>query len=148
MREVLLPSLQNQQLKGSVHYLGKLNLHEVRSCVKGADIFLLPSLWENLPYSCLEAMAAGRAIVASAQGGVPELIEHGSNGLLAKSDDPESFIKQIRILLDDPALGSRLGHAARKSVQERFTDDRVARQSVEFYSSVLQRRSEGNGRTE
>jgi len=143
MTETLLPSLQNQRLKGSIHYVGKLDLQEVRSCVRSCEIFLLPSLWENLPYSCLEAMAAGRAIVASAQGGVPELIEDGNNGLLAKPEDPASFVRQIRSLLDDESLRRRLGNAARKSVQEKFTDDRVARLSVELYERIVKERRQG-----
>ena len=137
MSETLLPSLQNQPLKGSIHYVGKLNLAEIRSFVRTADIFLLPSLWENCPYSCLEAMAAGRAIVASDQGGVPELIEHGSNGLLAKPGDPDSFVQQLRLLVEDQEMQRRLGDAARRTVQQKFTDDRVARLTAEFYGGVV-----------
>lgn len=138
MSDTLLPSLNNQQLKGSCHYVGKLNLAEVRSFVRTSDIFLLPSLWENCPYSCLEAMAAGRAIVASGQGGVPELIEHGKNGLLAKPEDPESFVQQLRLLIEDGDLRRRLGDAARRSVQQKFTDDRMARVSSDLYRSVIE----------
>jgi glycosyltransferase involved in cell wall biosynthesis len=139
MSDTLLPSLKNQQLKGSIHYVGKLNLSEVRSSVAMSDIFLLPSLWENLPYSCLEAMAAGRAIVASSQGGVPELIENGVNGLLATPEDPESFIQQLRVLIGNRELRRRLGDAARRTVQQKFTDDCVARQSAEFYQGLVER---------
>ena len=137
MSETLLPSLKGKSLKGSVHYLGKLNLKEVRSCLRAADIFLLPSLWENMPYSCLEAMAAGRAIVASDQGGIPELIDNGNNGLLASPDDPESFIRQIRVLLDDESLRKRLGRAARKTVEQNFTDYNIARRSADIYKNVI-----------
>jgi glycosyltransferase involved in cell wall biosynthesis len=147
MTDTLLPSLRDKPLKGSIHYLGKLDLKEVRSCLRASEIFLLPSVWENMPYSCLEAMAAGRAIAASAQGGVPEMIEHGRNGLLAKSEDPESFIQQLRILLEDESLRCRFGRAARKTVEELFTDDSVARRSVEFYESVINRRRVQEART-
>jgi glycogen synthase len=141
MKDTLLPSLQNQPQKGSVHYIGKLDLPDIRSCVRACDMFLLPSLWENMPYSCLEAMAAGRAIVASRQGGVPELIEHGRNGLLATCEDPDSFVGQLRILIENESLRKRLGCAARKTVEEKFTDDEVARLSVMFYQEVLAARS-------
>jgi glycogen(starch) synthase len=137
MTEVLLPSLNGQPLKGSVHYLGKLGLDDIRSCLKSADIFLLPSLWENLPYSCLEAMAAGRAIVASDQGGVPELIQDGSNGFLATAGDPDSFVAKLRALLDDAMLRQRLGRAARQTVNAKFTDECVAKQSVALYDQVV-----------
>jgi glycogen synthase len=131
-----------------VHYIGKLDLPDIRSCVRACDMFLLPSLWENMPYSCLEAMAAGRAIVASRQGGVPELIDHGRNGLLATCEDPDSFVGQLRILIEDESLRKRLGCAARKTVEEKFTDHEVARLSVMFYQEVLAARHAKGGRTQ
>jgi glycosyltransferase involved in cell wall biosynthesis len=129
--------LKSQELRGSVHYLGKLDLDELRSCVRASDIFMLPSLWENCPYSCLEAMAAGRAIVSSDQGGMPELIQHGVNGLLAKSESPESFSKQIEALILDEKLRRRLGSEARRTIEQRYTDDRIARMTIEVYQRCL-----------
>jgi len=137
MSETLLPSLKEEQLKGSVHYIGKLGLHELRSCVRIADVFLLPSLWENCPYSCLEAMAAGRAIVSSDQGGMPELIHSGVNGLLARAEEPESFIEQIDTLLKNDGLRRRLGAEARRSVERNYTDERIARLSVGLYDQCV-----------
>jgi glycosyltransferase involved in cell wall biosynthesis len=137
MKDTLLPSLRNQQLRGSFHYIGKLDLDELRSCVRAADIFMLPSLWENCPYSCIEAMAAGRAVVASNQGGMPELIQHGVNGLLAQPGAPESFARQMETLIEDETLRRRLGDAARRTVRERYTDDRVARLTVETYERCI-----------
>ncbi len=91
VEKTLKPALEGKQLAGSFRYLGKLGLQELRACARAVDIYLLPSIWENCPYSCLEAMASGRAIVCSDQGGMPELIEDGVNGLLAKSGVPESY---------------------------------------------------------
>jgi glycosyltransferase involved in cell wall biosynthesis len=137
MEKELLPRLKSQQLKGSVHYLGKLSLEEVGSCLRQSDLYFIPSLWENCPYSCLEAMAAGRAIVASDAGGLPELIEDGANGLLAKSEDAAAFVRQIERLLEDAALRERLGRAARRTVEERYTDVRIAQQSLDHYRQAL-----------
>jgi glycosyltransferase involved in cell wall biosynthesis len=137
MKDTLLPSLASQQLRGSVHYIGKLDLGELRSCVRAADIFLLPSLWENCPYSCLEAMAAGRAIVTTNQGGMPELIQHGVNGLLAEAGETESFAREIDALIEDRTLGCRLGEDARRTVKERYTDERVARRTVAVYERCM-----------
>jgi len=131
--ETLRPYLAARTLKGSVHFAGHLALDEMRALVCRADIFLLPSLWENCPYSCLEAMAAGRAIVSSDQGGMPELIRRDENGLLAPSGDAHAFTRQIERLIEDHAMRRRLGQAARRSVEESFTADRVARLSVDVY---------------
>jgi glycosyltransferase involved in cell wall biosynthesis len=137
MADILLPHLRTKKLKGSVHYLGKLDLMEVRSCLRATDIFVLPSLWENCPYSCLEAMAAGRAIVSSDQGGMPELIRDGDNGLLARSGDPESYAACLERLIEDKALRERLGAAARRTIEDSFTDTHIARISVEYYRECL-----------
>ena len=131
------PRLQALELKGSVHFLGKLTLPEVGSCLRQSDLYFIPSLWENCPYSCLEAMAAGRAIVASDAGGLPELIQDGQNGLIAKSGDAQAFVTQLERAIEDPALRERLGAAARRTIEERYTDTGIARQSLDHWSKVL-----------
>jgi glycosyltransferase involved in cell wall biosynthesis len=129
----LLPSVRDQQLLGSIHYLGKLDLAAVRSGLRQSDIFLLPSLWENCPYSCLEAMAAGRAIVCSDQGGMPELIRDGVNGLLARSGDAGSYVQALETLIADATLRERLGREARATVASAHRDVVIAQQAVDFY---------------
>lgn len=139
MQGELLPFLKTRRLKGSIHYLGRIGMTEIRSGVCQSDIYLIPSLWENCPYSCLEAMAGGRAIVSSDQGGMPELIRDRQNGLLAKSGDPSSYIRCIEELIEDGSLRERLGAAARSSVEDFHSDVRVARMSVELYKKRLGR---------
>lgn len=136
----LLPSLEGRPLKGSIHWLGALPLDDLRPVVAAADIFLLPSTWENCPYSCLEAMAAGKAIVCADQGGMPELIAHDVNGLLATCDDAASFITQLERLLGDGALRARLGHAARARVVATHGHTHVAQQAVGLYRRLVHRR--------
>lgn len=137
MANDLLPFLQSRPLRGSVHYLGKLDLTQVRSCVRQTDIFLLPSLWENCPYACLEAMAAGRAIISSDQGGMPELIRDGANGLLAHNAEPATYIAALERLLEDAALRQRLGTAARQTIETSYTDTHIAALSVDYYRACL-----------
>ena len=137
MSETLLPYLKTKKLRGSVHYLGRLGMTEVRSCLTQADIFLLPSLWEDCPYSCLEAMAAGRAIVGSDHGGMPELIRDGENGLLARSENAASYISSLEKLVENRGLRERLGAVARETIEKSFTDVHVARASVQYYREHL-----------
>lgn len=139
MQNTLLPFLDKMKLLGSFRYLGKLGLQQVRACVRSVDILLLPSLWENCPYSCLEAMAAGRAIVATDQGGIPELIQHGSNGLLAKAGSPESFAAQLEIFIDDPAMRRALGTAARQTLEQHYLDTQIATRTVDLYRDSIRR---------
>lgn len=133
----LHPGLGSDEMKGSVHHLGKLDMRTLRSCIRQCDVFLLPSLWENCPYSCLEAMAAGRPIVGADQGGIRELILDGETGLLAASGDSASFASQIQRLLNDHGLRNRLGTAARRAVEASFSDARVAKLSLDHYRSTI-----------
>jgi glycosyltransferase involved in cell wall biosynthesis len=137
MSGTLLPSLEAKGLAGSVYYLGRLELADVRSCVRESDVILIPSLWENCPYSCLEAMAAGRAIVSSDAGGLPELVRDGETGLVARSGDVSSFVAQIERLLEDATLRGRLGQAARASVEASYNHLEIGRQALAVYESVL-----------
>jgi glycosyltransferase involved in cell wall biosynthesis len=120
-----------------VRYLGKLDAAEVRGCLRQADVFLIPSLWENCPYACLEAMAAGRAIVSSDAGGLPELIRDGENGLVAPREDVAAYVRCVERLIEDRRLRERLGEAARRTVAEAHGDVRIAEVTVSYYRAVL-----------
>jgi glycosyltransferase involved in cell wall biosynthesis len=78
----------------------------------GFDVFVLSSRFEGLPIAMLEAMAAHVPPVATRVGGVPEVIANGANGLLVDPGDPTSLALAVARVLDDPALGERLGDAA------------------------------------
>ena len=137
MADVILTYFKEMPLKGTVQYLGQLKQDDVRSGVSQCDIFIFPSMWDNCPYSCLEAMAAGRAIVCSNQGGMPELIANGENGLLAQSGETASYIDALIRLIEDRGLRERLGAAARQTVVERHTDTFIAEESLKVYRSHL-----------
>lgn len=132
----LLPALWRQATAGRIVYLGALSLDDVRACLRQADIYFFPSLWDSCPSACLEAMAAGRAIVASDAGGIPELIEHRVNGLVAPTGDAAAFADLLSELIENPGLRETLGAAARRTVEERFTDIAVAERSVDVYRTA------------
>ena len=133
LKDTLEPELMERDLLGSFRYLGKLSFEDLRACARAVDIYLLPSLWENAPYACLEAMASGRAIVCSDQGGMPELIQHEVNGLLAVSGLAASYVHQLQRMIDDPELRRVLGCKARQTVEEHFTDVRICALSEQVY---------------
>jgi hypothetical protein len=82
-------------------------------------------------------MTAGRAIVSSDCGGMPELIEHERTGLLARNGDPDSFVQALRRMIEDDGLRARCGAAARAEVEKRLTDTAIAGRSVEVYRACL-----------
>lgn len=137
MEKRILPWVKDHQLQDRFFYLGQLTLPEVRAVLKKSSIFLIPSLWENCPYSCLEAMTAGRAIVSSDCGGMPELVEHERTGLLAKNGDPASFVAALERMILDDSLRDRCGRAARAEVEKRLTDVAIGERSVAIYQAHL-----------
>jgi hypothetical protein len=91
---------------------------------------------EGLGSGVLLAMSAAVPVVASNVGGLPEVVRHGENGMLAENT-PESIAAAIRELRGDPALARRLGAAARRTVIERFTVERMVGRTMEVYRRVL-----------
>lgn len=120
-----------------LHHLGAVSLADVRGLVKHADIHLHPSTWDNAPYSCIEAMAAGSAVVTSDVGGMPEMIDHRRSGLVVRAGDESSFVEALSELIEDAPLRARLGEAARRTVEERHTDETMARDSVAVWERCI-----------
>jgi len=127
-------------LSGAVTFMPSLSRPRLGSFFEAIDLFVLPSMRENLPLALIEAMHAGRPVVATAVGGVPELIEHGVTGLLVPPGDPEALARAIIDLAKDEALRERLASEARLRAGERFTAERFAEQTGEFYGEILTRR--------
>jgi glycosyltransferase involved in cell wall biosynthesis len=103
-----------------VHFLG--HVPHPADVLDAIDVFVLPSLVEGLPLALLEAMYAGRACVATAVGGVPEVIKSGDNGLLVPPGDEVALVEAISTLVRSVDLRRRLGAAARRAVEDGFTE--------------------------
>ena len=104
------------------------------------DVVALPSRVEGLPLALLEAMRAGRAVVATAVGSVPDAVVEGRTGLVVPVDDPAALTAALRKLRDDPGLRSRLGAAARDLVCRRFTPAAMAAAYEDVYEEILRHR--------
>jgi len=119
-----------------VRFLGMRT--DVPAILTAADVFVLSSLWEGNPLSVMEAMAAGKPVIASAVGGVPELVEDGVSGILVPPHKPEVLGRAMMRLARDPALRQRMGEAAQKRALEHFGVDRMAREYAHLYESLLE----------
>src|SRR5918912_59845 len=113
--------------------LGFVPHEELGRLYERAAVVVLPSYREGLPLSVLEAMAHGRPVVASAVGGIPELVEDGVTGFLVEPGDIAGLRAALERLLADPVLRRRMGRAARKRVSERCSWDRVTAATLESY---------------
>lgn len=109
---------------------------DVAACLAAADIVVLPSLYEGLGVAALEAMAAGRAVVASRVGGLGEAIAHEETGLLVPPGDPRELGAALGRLAGDAALRRRFGAAGRARVQARYTTARMAEGTLACYGEA------------
>ena len=98
-----------------------------------ADVCVLASTSEGLPISLLEAMAAGRPVVAAAPGAVPEIVAGGHCGFVVPIGSAEGFAEAILRLAGDPFLCASLGEAARVHYLRHFTAERMADRYLELY---------------
>jgi glycosyltransferase involved in cell wall biosynthesis len=101
-----------------------------------AAVFCLPSHAEGLPMSMLEAMAAGRAVVASSVGGIPETIVDGDNGLLAPPRDEEALASRLEQALSDDDLRARLARRARETIEQHYSTEVVCGQLSALYREL------------
>jgi glycosyltransferase involved in cell wall biosynthesis len=101
------------------------------------DVFMLPSREEALPLAVLEAMAAQRPVVASAVGGVPEVVVDGQTGYLFEPDDRAGFVRALSTLLDRPDLRRDFGRRGQQRVRDRFAVDRMVRETLAYYRDLV-----------
>jgi len=126
-------------IHSSVHFPGKVNHDKAVSLFAGSSWFVLPSRHEPMGIVNLEAMAAGKAVIASNVGGVPELVLHEQTGLLVEADNPNALAAALRTLSDNADLRQRLGAAGRRRA-ESFAWPALADQYEEVYRQALSQR--------
>ena len=123
---------------GNVHLLGETPPEQVKQYLSAADVFILPSRDEALPQSILEAMADGKAIIASHVGGISEILQDGVNGILVEKDCPAGLADAIHRLYSDENTRYNLGEAARRTFQNSLTFDRFIAQFQTLIQDVLE----------
>ena len=123
-------------LNNYVRFLGVRT--DIPEILAAADVFVLSSRWEGNPLSVMEAMAAGKPVVATAVGGVPELVEEGVSGILVPPQNPEALAEAMIRLAQNSALRRKMGEAARRRAEERFGVERMAREYERLYTKLLE----------
>jgi glycosyltransferase involved in cell wall biosynthesis len=103
-------------LDSRVRFLGSVPRERVLRLFRAADASVLPSVWENFPHTVVEALAVGCPVIATAVGGVPEVVRDGENGLLVPPRDPAALRAAIARFVHDDELCERLSAAAPASV--------------------------------
>lgn len=133
--------IPEQDIKNRIQFLGHCDHERISDLRKNALVTVVCSRYENFPLSLLEALAAGCPTVATAVGGMKEIVIDDYNGLLAESESPESIAEKVLMLINDPEKMQRLSKNAIEDCKKRFSPEVVAAQTVEYYQSVLARAS-------
>jgi glycosyltransferase involved in cell wall biosynthesis len=113
---------------------------EILKEIAQSDICVVPSRWENSPNIIYEAMAAGKVVIASRAGGIPELVIDGETGLLFKNENPEELAKAIALLLSNKDLGKKMGENGRIHVQKIAGIEKNVGKRLRIYEHILEER--------
>jgi glycosyltransferase involved in cell wall biosynthesis len=119
-----------------------VDMVDVPSILSATDIFLAPFLGtfdaSDIPISILEAMVAGKPVIASRVGGIPEVIKHGENGVLIEPRK-EELAREILLLIEDDKKLKEIGEKARKYVKENFSVEKIAKKYEGVYTRLVKK---------
>ncbi|NPU85312.1 MAG: glycosyltransferase family 4 protein [Syntrophaceae bacterium] len=135
MKAWLNRCFEERGISRHVEFAGEVPKEKIVGYYQNADACVLPSLWENLPYTCLEAMSCGTPVVGSNVGGFPEIITDGLNGFLFQSRDHEDLAKKILELINSEQIRA-LGRRARERIVTAYGHGVIAKQMIELYQKI------------
>lgn len=130
-KEKLQNKIDSLELQNEISLVGFKQ--DAGKYLKGFDILVMPSIKEGLPYVVMEAMAAGLPIIASDVGGVPDLIEHGKNGLLVKTKDSTGMAEGLKKLIQNHEARISLGKEAKTRVKTNFRFRDMLTRTITLY---------------
>jgi glycosyltransferase involved in cell wall biosynthesis len=133
----LFEKVRNHQLTDQVKFLGHLPEPEIIKEYEGMTILLHTSILETSPMAIEQAMAAGKVVIASAVGGIPNVVEHKHSGILVEPHDINGFADWIIRLINDPELRKGIGEEARRQALRRFNTDIAAQKTYEMYRKII-----------
>ncbi|PIP55815.1 MAG: hypothetical protein COX06_01265 [Candidatus Zambryskibacteria bacterium CG22_combo_CG10-13_8_21_14_all_42_17] len=123
-----------QKLGISDSVIFKGSVDNARSFLSNFDIFCMPSRSEGMPYALLEAGLAKLPVIASAVGGITEIIENGQNGILVEPEDAETIFSSLILLTEDKDLRERLGTNLKASIEEEFSFENMVLETFKLYN--------------
>lgn len=122
-------------------FTGSIDREKIKQLMKLSEFVVVPSFLENMPYTILESMACGTPVIASNTGGIPEMIENGSNGLLFPVGSKEKIISSSLTLLENINIRNKMGERAHKTVAEKFSWSAAnINKYTQYYSDVINNR--------
>lgn len=125
----------NLAISDKVYFVGERE--DIPDILNLLDVFVLSSYKEGLPNVIMEAMAAGKPVVATDVGGIPELVVDGETGFLVPSNNVEKLSQAVIRLLENPKVAERMGEKGKERISTFFLVDRMVRETENLYSSLF-----------
>jgi len=135
-RKELEKFIKENRLEGKVKLLGSISREKVFEVLRKSDIFVLISNWEGFPYTIIEAMSCGLAIIASEVGGIKEALSD-DYGILVKRGDKKGIKNALVKLLKNPFLIKEMGDRAKEKVKKEFSLDKMLKKTEKVYKSII-----------
>ena len=135
-KEIIQKYMQEHQLEACVNFQGWVPQSEVLKYIESSDILVVSSKHESLPMVIAESMAAGKVVVASDVGGIPEMIEHNVNGFLFNLSDINNLVHILEELYNNDEKIQEISAEAKKAAQ-RYECNNVAGKTIEFYKKCI-----------
>ena len=126
----------------SIEFVGRVPLDRMPEEFSKVCVCVFPSLWENFPNVCLEAMSASRAVVGSSRGGMADMIESGKNGFLVSPKIHNDFAEVIIRLLEDFKLNEAIAISARKTILMQYSQDKILKNLQTSYINAIINKNE------
>lgn len=137
--EIKMEMEEKVKLYPNIIWIDKMvTKEEIIELYSNAEVFVCPSIYEPFGIINLEAMACNTPVVASATGGIKEVVVDGETGFLVEPGNPEDLAEHIKKLLDDRGLAATFGANGRKRVEEMFSWESIAKKTYDMYKDVIE----------
>jgi glycogen synthase len=136
--DALKQQVRERGLSDSIHFAGFISDEDREKLYRVADVAVFPSLYEPFGIVALEAFASGCPVVVSDTGGLAEVVDHGTTGLVVPPADPASLAQAVLATLNRPTAARIRAQAARRLVEERYSWQEIAVQTTQVYKHVQQ----------
>lgn len=121
-------------------FLGYFPDEALPDLYRAADIFVFPSIYENLPFAMLEAMASGLPVITTTVGGIPEVIQNGKNGFMIEPYNSAALAERILYLIESPKVAYEMGLSGRETVERKFSWEGITSQVLQVYREAIAKR--------
>ena len=138
-KQEMLARVRQAGVESNVTMLDRMERTRLVTLYHNADLCVVPSLWETFPYACVEAMSCGLPVVATAVGGLNEIIDQGRDGVLVPPRDPAKLADEIVELLTHAERRRTMGQLAREKALRLYSVERVVQETLAAYDEAMAR---------